>query len=146
MTEVGSIITKLIDATEKNTLAWCSLEKAPNSQIKKYIEMHHKSPEVKYDDDLFGLAYVEKPLFINELRSYWTEFKTGKIYLFMMYKENSSNIYHILAIQTRYDSPIFEQNEKVQYQSDLFRLFNLVERSTSNIDDFITDFLGDTTI
>ncbi|MGG1553287.1 hypothetical protein [Paenibacillus ferrarius] len=131
-------INKLILATDKGTVRWKPVTGVENNEeLEEYLNKHA--------DTISNT--INNILIISQDTSYYVDYKKGKIYCFTKYFDSyPDKSYFIIAAQKDGVSKVLALNTHKEYQADLFRLFNIVERQVNKVTDFIGEFLSDNDI
>jgi len=133
MSKVLNFIEKLILRTDKNEIIWTMFEKVEQApKIKDIYEY--------YTEDAYNIPGA----------SYVTHYKDGTIVLLGLTFENSHKVlkkhdveHLLLCLQSKPDTKMSELNTLKEYQTELFRLLNMIDRQVNEVDEFIEDFLTD---
>jgi len=132
------LIEKLAAKTTNNQIRWSRLYNSDyfldNKLLQSYIEDYHMP---SYDQ-----------LKIDLLSSYYAKFKNGYVFVFTLVQTDSQlssrTKTNMLAVQSRRDTRVVEIHGKREFQSELTRIINLIERQIDGVDSFIEDIINDT--
>ncbi len=130
------LIEKLAMRTTNGQIKWNRLYNSDysheNKLLQSYIEDYHMSNYSQFKIDM--------------LSSYYTKIKNGYVFIFTLTQTDSQLSSHtktnMLAVQSRRDTRVVEIHGKGEFQSELARIINLIERQIDGVDSFIEEIIN----